>query len=449
MKYLIPSLMFAAIAAASTPAVGQTCPANSQTPGDPCPGAASSQCVPSKCPAGSIVVGPRRNRRVSASLIQSAINAASASVPSTICAKPATYLVTSTLNFEGKPIDLVAASGATLQGNGKITVVEFVSNESSASVLDGFTVTGGSATTGSGGGIYIVNASPTIKNCLVTGNAAPVISSNQFPRGGGLLVLGSEAAPSILCTTFSNNTSGYVGGGFDTAYLAHPNLDYVTFQGNSAPYGGGFAASFNGGANIENSLFLDNTASFDGGAMHVLTQWGHTFVRRSVFDGNTAGGNGAAAWVPGGFATFLNSGFYHNNGTNGMAPAAGGAVAAGLGSTVSVMSSILENNCAVTPTTTVFVLQSEPPGDNTNLINSYNMFGDNFCTNSLNTLPTSNSFSFDVIESFVGCYCLPQGSACIAKGMPDPLFNNAYNNQTNDCGAHGGPTASVGLPPVS
>jgi hypothetical protein len=64
--------------------------------------------------------------------------------------------------------------------------------------------------------------------------------------------------------------------------------------------------------------------------MHVLAEFGHTFVRRSVFDGNMAADHGGAAWVAEGFATFLNSGFYNNGGPGG-APADGGAVAAGLG----------------------------------------------------------------------------------------------------------------------
>lgn len=447
MKGIRFFLLIAAMVAASAPVVGQTCPANSQTPGDPCPGAASSQCVPSKCPAGSPVIGPRiPGRVVSAAIIQNAITAASASVPSTICVEPATYDVTTTLNFEGKPIDLIAAKGATLKGNGKVTVVEFVSNESSLSTLDGFTVTGGSATNGDGGGILIINASPTIKNCQITGNTA---ASGNFPRGGGLWVGGSEAAPSILCDTLTNNTSGYEGGGLETAYFAHPNLDYDTFQGNTAPYGGGFAADFNGGANIENSLFLDNSASVDGGAIHVLTEFGHTFVRRSVFDGNNAPDNGSAAWVAAGFATFLNSSFYNNSAAIG-APANGGAVAAGFGSAVSVMSSILESNCSVvSPTVGVLEVSSADLADNSSLINTYNMFGNNFCTNSLNTLPCApNNTNFDVIESYVGCYCLPPNSACVGKGMPDSLFNNAYDGARNDCGAHGGPTASGGLPPL-
>ena len=324
MKIFTLFVLVAAVVVAGAPIVGQMCPASSVTPFDPCPGASSSQCVAPTCPRGAMTVGPLRNRRFPASFIQAAINAAPAGVATTICVRPATYLVTSTLTFGGKPITLVAPAGAILQGNGLETVVTFDSNEGSGSGLNGFTITGGSAPTGNGGGILIQNASPSITNCTIKGNAAHITGSNPNPAGGGAYISGSEAAPTITCTTFLANTSDYEGGGLETAHLAPPFLNYSTITTNFAPYGAGFAASSNGSASIENCLLLDNLASVDGGGLHIgnlinagvpqsLTSYGSIMIRRSEILDNAAAASGGGMWVAGGFATVVNDIFDNNS----------------------------------------------------------------------------------------------------------------------------------------
>ena len=433
MKTLTSFILVAALVALSQPAAGAglSCPTSGTvTPGpaEACPGASSSACVTSPCPAGATRVGPKHPHLVSAALIQNAITAA---LPgAVICVRPATYRVTSTINFGGKAITLVAPLGAVLAGNGKESVVTFSSNESSASVLDGFTIAGGGGnSSGLGGGIFIDNASPTIKNCLVTNNSA-ASATNPFARGGGAFIAGSEAAPTISCTTFANNTAQYEGAGLESDYLAHPYLDYDTFEGNSAPYGAGFASDNDGLANIENSEFLNNAAGVDGGGLHILTQWGATLVRRSVIAGNTAGSDGGGVWVAASAsATIFNSVFDGNSAPNGA------GLGAAFGSTVNVESSILVN----TPSPPSSGTLAADTGTGTTLLNSYNLFFNNFGPDSLNTVNNSN---IDVPVSFVGCYCLPPGSPAIGIGMPDLHFFNSYNGARNDAGAHGGPTSN-------
>jgi len=99
----------------------------------------------------------------------------------------------------------------------------------STSILDGFTITGGNAGQGAGGGMY--NASfPTITNCTFTGNRAG--------SGGG--IYNHDCDPIITNCKFSNNTATSRGGGIYNKE-SDPVLTGCTFtgNGNSTYYGGG------------------------------------------------------------------------------------------------------------------------------------------------------------------------------------------------------------------
>src|SRR3989338_3865864 len=101
--------------------------------------------------------------------IQGAINAAINA--DTVLVSPGTY--NETINFYGKAITVKGAKCASqtiIDGGGLGTVVYFGSGEGNNSVLDGFTIKGGSAMYG--GGIRAINSSPIIKNNIITGNTA-------------------------------------------------------------------------------------------------------------------------------------------------------------------------------------------------------------------------------------------------------------------------------------
>ncbi|NOT02276.1 MAG: hypothetical protein HOP29_16845 [Phycisphaerales bacterium] len=92
------------------------------------------------------------------------------------------------------------------------------SGASAASVLDGFTITGGNADGDPaeplygdrGGGILVVSGAPTIRKCVIRGNAAGAY-------GGGLAVARSGAPPVIEDCLFENNTAGVEGGSIHVA----------------------------------------------------------------------------------------------------------------------------------------------------------------------------------------------------------------------------------------
>ncbi len=144
------------------------------------------------------------------STIQGAINASVNG--DTIIVDQGVY--TENINFSGKEILLTSQIISTnnysdvqltvLNGVNGGVVVEFTSNETSLSKLNGFTVRMGSGTMNNnrGGGILIENASPEISNCIVKDNSA-------F-NGGGAFISNSSAR--FYNCVFKDNNAMLEGG---------------------------------------------------------------------------------------------------------------------------------------------------------------------------------------------------------------------------------------------
>ena len=107
---------------------------------------------------------------------QAAIDAASDG--DEVVVDPGTY--NETINFNEKAITLLSSSDnpadTIIDGDGAGSVVTCESGETSATVLQGFTLTGGYSDTG-GGMFNDNNSSPTVTNCIFSGN--------ETDEGGG------------------------------------------------------------------------------------------------------------------------------------------------------------------------------------------------------------------------------------------------------------------------
>jgi len=93
------------------------------------------------------------------------------------------------LDFLGKDLSVVGSGFDTVvQGTGTTSVVTFASGEGSGATLESVRITGGSAQLG--GGIHIVDSSPTIARNLIIDNRADF-------RGSGIWIDGAISTPLI------------------------------------------------------------------------------------------------------------------------------------------------------------------------------------------------------------------------------------------------------------
>jgi predicted outer membrane repeat protein len=138
-------------------------------------------------------------------------------------------------------------------------------NNTATAILDGFTITRGSATGGdaasdrTGGGILITGGAPTINGC--------VFQDNEAIEAGGAIGIGSTASPTISDCEFEANSAGERGGAIANTESS-PTLDRCRFFGNTAPSGGALSNLTQSDPSISNCIFVLNTAELKGGAVH-------------------------------------------------------------------------------------------------------------------------------------------------------------------------------------
>jgi len=160
----------------------------------------------------------------------------------------------------------------------------FHSGEDANSVLDGFTITygyasGGSMLEGSSGGIYCKGSSPTIINCIISGNSAGYY-------GGGMS--NCESSPMLINCIFSGNSANSGGGGIFNYDHSSPNLINCILKGNSAiGNGGGMNNRHNSNPTIVNCTFNGNSTDMqDGGGMY--NHESDPTLINCIFTGNSA-----------------------------------------------------------------------------------------------------------------------------------------------------------------
>ena len=155
-----------------------------------------------------------------------------------ICVLPGTY--TENLDFLGKAIAVRARvpGSATIQAiedisEGSLSAVHFHSGESRDSVLDGFIIQGVGplgAQPGSGAGITVSNASPTVRNCTIQNSRAmegagiyayesnmllencQISQCSATINGGGILMIGRAVFPEIRSCSITSNQADAGGG---------------------------------------------------------------------------------------------------------------------------------------------------------------------------------------------------------------------------------------------
>ncbi|HUW19732.1 MAG TPA: S8 family serine peptidase [Sedimentisphaerales bacterium] len=221
--------------------------------------------------------------------IQDAIGDANDSANETIEVGPGTYY--ETIDFvadravtlrSGDPNAWSVVATTIIDADGSGTVVTFDSSEDGNSVLVGFTITGGdSGSLGSGGGIYCYQSSPTIRNCIITGNSAGwggglenedasptvtdcVFHSNAAEYGGGGMDNYDGSSPRVTNCLFYDNTSLPWGEGGAICNMSSPPavITNCTLYGNSTCWGGGGIENYDASPLVTNCILWDNTAIY-------------------------------------------------------------------------------------------------------------------------------------------------------------------------------------------
>jgi len=250
------------------------------------------------------------------------------------------------------------------------------SGTDATAVLDGFSITSGSAngsvafSNNSGAGVYCLGGSPILIdntfsanlairgggmfsyssttiliNCTFSGNVA------AYDGGGMYNIL---STPTLIDSTFIGNYAGAVGGGMCNLYYSKPTLTNTTFSGNIAKYGGGMANCINSAPVLINCTFSGNFAIYFGGGMHNQADSSPVLIS-CIFNGNFASNFG------GGMSNFQNSSpTLMNNTFSGNSAKYGGGMFNYLSSNPTLTNSTFSGNFAAFYVGGMFNISSNP-----------------------------------------------------------------------------------------
>ena len=272
-------------------------------------------------------------------------------------------------DFNGDDVVTGNGSNLSISNNGENAHHVILSlSDSSSTVLDGFTISGGNADGSSiisvesnnifrndGGGIYSRDSILNITNTTFTGNSADngggiysrdsisnitntTFTRNSADEGGGMF--NDESNPDITNTNFADNMATEGGGIYNFNTNSSSNINNNSFNGNSATEGGGIFnlnsspgitdTSFsnntatNGGGiyndqtsspNITNTTFTDNSASFDGGGM--FNKSSSPSITNTSFTNNSANSSGGGMYNNDSSLSITNTTFTGNLGNEG------------------------------------------------------------------------------------------------------------------------------------
>jgi hypothetical protein len=165
----------------------------------------------------TIAVGPGADYDFD--VIQAGIDAAN--YGDTVLVAPGEYVITEPITFRGKAITVVSEAGpdkttirmGTPTDPERGSVVIFENNETIASVLEGFTITGArkgswfpSESGWGGGGISFYASSGTVKNCAIV--------QNSTENGGGVMIYSAPSVTIANCIIKENAAVVSTGGVF-------------------------------------------------------------------------------------------------------------------------------------------------------------------------------------------------------------------------------------------
>ena len=199
----------------------------------------------------------------------------------TVMVVPGEYIITEPITFRGKAITVKSEAGlhettirmGTPADTNRGSVVVFENGETIASVLEGFTITGGIGTwfpsenARGGGGIFFDASSGTIANCTIV--------QNRADAGGGVISSANSLVTVSNCTIADNSVT-IVGGGIVCWQNSTVTMTDCIVVGNSVTgttpaidgWGGGLYCGPSCSLTAVNCNIVENSAGVGGaGAM--------------------------------------------------------------------------------------------------------------------------------------------------------------------------------------
>jgi hypothetical protein len=202
------------------------------------------------------------------------------------------------IDFSGKAITIASSSyhGAEdtiLDGTGLGTsIVIFENGEGPDSVLRGFTLRNGTDGTifiePTGGALFTLDSSPTIEQCLFTGNRADY-GGAAFLRGG---------APTLRDCTFTSNHAWTDGGAICMSF-SDALVDNCICEGNTADHDGAGINMISGTPVIRNTTIRNNIAEGNGAGAIWSSFGGFAIIRECIIESNRSmQGDGGGLLIP-------------------------------------------------------------------------------------------------------------------------------------------------------
>jgi L-ascorbate metabolism protein UlaG (beta-lactamase superfamily) len=218
-----------------------------------------------------------------------------------------------------------------------------------------------------GGGMYNNNANPTLINCRFTANVADYFRpSDVWFAGTGGGMHNNHSNPTLTNCTFEGNYSGSgggiwngdssnpaltdcdfignsaaSGGGVASYHSSNPILLNCTFRENSAISGGGMSNGFEGSPTVTDCTFTENWAHNSGGGI-AIEGFCSVALIKCIMRGNLARQGGGLRCSDNSSATLSDCIVAENS-----ADFSGGGVSCSLNSDVTLSSSIFEENSAL------------------------------------------------------------------------------------------------------
>ncbi len=248
--------------------------------------------------------------------IQTAIDAAVAGdiveVLPGLYSPSAPLLVSKAITLRGG-VDAMGDPTTLIDGSSAHRVISCSGSQGGEARFENLLIQNGAAGSGTGGGLRIGGASPTLINCHFVGNTAymgggvysesgsPVLEGCEFrenhagKRGGGMCNL--DATAQLTGCAFIDNSADQDGAGLYNYFESDARIEGCTFTGNIAGAWGGAVLNEDSGPAFIDCNFTQNTASEGGGIRnHYPGSNGSSSFTGCLIEGNQATSRGGGVY---------------------------------------------------------------------------------------------------------------------------------------------------------